>query len=106
MSKALHLDDLQLRKAALNYRAVNNKLRQTILRFIHKEGRVTVTPVYQKLKLEQSVASQHLAILRKAKIVATEREGRFIFYSINYQWLQQLHDIADSLQVQTKVTRP
>lgn len=64
-------------------RALNHKLRQQILEFISLRGRVTVTEVYRKLWLEQSVASQQLAILRKAGIVYTEREGKFIFYSVN-----------------------
>ena len=46
---------------------------------------MTVTDIYVKLRLEQSVASQHLAILRKAGVVQTERDGKFIFYSLGYQ---------------------
>jgi DNA-binding transcriptional ArsR family regulator len=33
--------------------------------------------------LEQSVASQHLAILRRANVVMTERDGKFIHYVLN-----------------------
>ncbi|HMW27776.1 MAG TPA: ArsR family transcriptional regulator, partial [Ferruginibacter sp.] len=40
--------------------------------------------------LEQSVASQHLAILRKAGIVSTEREGKFIYYMVNYKRLDEI----------------
>jgi DNA-binding transcriptional ArsR family regulator len=59
--------------------------------------RITVTEIYIKLKLEQSVASQHLAILRKAGIVSTERDGKCIFYSVNYNRLKQVHEIAKEL---------
>ena len=62
----LKIDVLTLKKAALVLRAVNHKLRQQILKLIHQKGRITVTEIYVKLRLEQSVASQHLAILRKA----------------------------------------
>ena len=35
--------------------------------------------MYVKLRLEQSVASQHLAILRKAGFVRAERERESLF---------------------------
>lgn len=74
---------LSLQHGKNQIRALNHKLRQQILEFISARGRVIVTEVYTKLRLEQSVASQQLAILRKAGIVDTEREGKFIFYSVN-----------------------
>jgi DNA-binding transcriptional ArsR family regulator len=105
MSDALHLDDLKLRKAALNYRAVNNKVRQHILRLIHKNARMTVTPIYKAINLQQAAVSQHLAILRTAGLVNTERDGKFVFYSINYQRLKQLHDVAEILHFKAPSTR-
>ncbi|HEV7620980.1 MAG TPA: metalloregulator ArsR/SmtB family transcription factor, partial [Flavisolibacter sp.] len=80
VSSELKIDVIQLKKAALILRAVNHKLRQQILRLIHQNGKMTVTEIYVKLRLEQSVASQHLAILRKAGYVHTLRDGKFIYY--------------------------
>lgn len=77
-------DYAAVKKAALILRAINHKLRQQILELVHEEGKITVTELYVKLRLEQSVASQHLAILRRAGIVSTTREGKFIWYSVNY----------------------
>jgi DNA-binding transcriptional ArsR family regulator len=79
----LHIDYHNIKKASLILRSLNHKLRQQILKIIHEEKKITVTEIYVKLRLEQSVASQHLAILRKAGIVATQREGKFIYYTIN-----------------------
>ena len=70
-SSELKIDVIQLKKAALILRAVNHKLRQQIMKLIHQNGKMTVTEIYVKLRLEQSVASQHLAILRKAGFVNT-----------------------------------
>jgi DNA-binding transcriptional ArsR family regulator len=61
-SSELKIDVLQLKKAALILRAINHKLRQQILKLIHQNGKMTVTEIYVKLRLEQSVASQHLAM--------------------------------------------
>lgn len=94
VDKDLKIDLLQLKKAALILRAINHKLRQQILKLIHQKERITVTEIYVKLRLEQSVASQHLAILRKAGFVTTERDGKFIFYSVNSQRLQEVNRFA------------
>ena len=77
------IDYHNIKKAAMVLRAINHKLRQQVLKTIHENKRIDVTDLYVKLRLEQSVASQHLAILRKAGVVSTERDGKNIFYTIN-----------------------
>jgi DNA-binding transcriptional ArsR family regulator len=93
----LKIDILQLKKAALILRAVNHKLRQQILKLLHQNEKMTVTEIYVKLRLEQSVASQHLAILRKAGFVNTLRDGKFIYYSVNHDRLNQVHNFVHEL---------
>ena len=68
-----------------------NALRQQIMRLLEDQQRMTVTEIYVQLRLEQSVASQHLAILRRAGIVETFRDGKYISYSINAERLAQLN---------------
>ena len=77
----LDIDNHIIRRAAMVLRALNHKLRQEIIAIIQENKRLTVTQLYVKLRLEQSVASQHLSILRKAGVVSTERDGKFIFYN-------------------------
>jgi len=93
----LKVDLLNVKKAALVLRAINHKLRQQILKQIDDQGRMTVTELYVKLRLEQSVASQHLAILRKAGFVKTERDGKFIYYSVNSDRMQELNQFVEEL---------
>ena len=93
----LKVDLLNVKKAALILRAVNHKLRQQILKLIDEHEKMTVTDLYVKLRLEQSVASQHLAILRKAGFVKTTRDGKFIFYSINAGRMQELNQFVEEL---------
>lgn len=96
-SVELNIEVIQLKKAALILRAINHKLRQQILKLVHQHGKMTVTEIYVKLRLEQSVASQHLAILRKAGYVNTVRDGKFIYYSVNYERLDQVHNVVHEL---------
>ncbi|NDD17144.1 MAG: transcriptional regulator, partial [Chitinophagia bacterium] len=84
-------------KAAMILRALNHKLRQQIVKLIDEHKKVTVTEIYVKLRLEQSVASQHLAILRRASIVTTIREGKFIYYAVDYNRLEQINKFVEQL---------
>jgi hypothetical protein len=88
-----------VKKAALILRALNHKLRQQILDLIHAEKKITVTEIYVRMRLEQSVASQHLAILRKAGIVDTLRDGKFIYYSVNFSRIDDINRIVAELLV-------
>ena|SRR5437868_3049683 len=93
----LQIDYHSLKKASLVLRSLNHKLRQQIVRIISDDERITVTEIYVKLRLEQSVASQHLAILRKAGIVSTQRDGKFIYYTINQPRVQALERFVKDL---------
>jgi DNA-binding transcriptional ArsR family regulator len=96
-SSTLNVDYHALKKAAMVLRALNHKLRQQLLKLIEDEKRITVTEIYVRLRLEQSVASQHLAILRKAGIVNTERDGKFIFYTVNYKRIDEISHFVKEL---------
>jgi DNA-binding transcriptional ArsR family regulator len=91
------IDFLQVKKAALILRALNHKLRQQLLKLLEEKARLTVTEIYSRLKLEQSVASQHLAILRRAGIVRTERDGKFIYYILNYPRIAEIGNSVNEL---------
>ena len=91
------IDYHNIKKAAMVLRALNHKLRQQVLKTIHENKRIDVTDIYVKLRLEQSVASQHLAILRKAGILSTERIGKFIFYSINSSRIEEINGLVNNL---------
>ncbi len=93
----LTVDTLGVKKAALILRAFNHKLRQQILKLIDNHGKITVTEIYVKLRIEQSVASQHLSVLRKADFVKTERDGKFIYYAINPTRLRELNQFVSDL---------
>ena len=96
-STSVNLDYHALKKAALVLRALNHKLRQQLLKLIEEEKKITVTEIYVRLRLEQSVASQHLAILRKAGIVNTERDGKFIFYTVNFKRIDEISHFVKEL---------
>lgn len=95
--KSFTLDFGTVKNAALTLRALNHNLRKQMVKLLEENKKLPVTEIYKKLKLEQSVASQHLAILRNAGIVQTEREGKFIYYSLNKDRIAEVADIVESL---------
>lgn len=69
-------------------RALAHPLRLKIIRVIHENnGVANVGEIYTALDIEQSIASQHLRVLRQAALVKTRRDRKFIFYTLDYDRL-------------------
>lgn len=80
----LQIDNDQLQVTSDILRALAHPLRMKILEFIDKNKTINVNKIYNTLKIEQSITSQHLKILRASGLVHTHREGKFIHYTIDY----------------------
>ena len=93
----LMIESSMINKGALALRTINHVLRRQILQLIHEKKRVIVTEIHTKFRIEQSVASEHLALLRKENFVRTERDGRFIFYSVNYDTIEKNGKLIEEL---------
>jgi len=97
MNQEIKMDYLAVKDASMIIRSIKNKLRQEILNMLEENRRMKVTDIYVKLNIEQSITSQHLAILRRAKIVNTERQGREIYYSLNFKQIQKVELFINKL---------
>ena len=78
----------------LNYsctlmRALAHPLRLKILEYIDQKGETNVNKIYNTLRIEQSITSQHLKILRLAGIVDGRRDGKKVYYTINYDIIER-----------------
>jgi ArsR family transcriptional regulator, virulence genes transcriptional regulator len=91
-----------IKKAILVLKALDHKIRQQIIDTIDENNTLTVTELYNKLGLEQSVASQQLGILRKAGVVTATRHGKKIHYAIDKERLSVIEQHAEDLL--TKLT--
>jgi DNA-binding transcriptional ArsR family regulator len=80
----LDIDDAKLQVSSDILRALAHPLRMKILEFIDKNKSINVNKIYNSMKLEQSITSQHLKILRATGLVHTHREGKYIHYSLDY----------------------
>ncbi|MGB0838685.1 MAG: ArsR/SmtB family transcription factor [Chitinophagales bacterium] len=97
-------DQVSLDNSTEILRALAHPLRMRILEFIDGKDVINVNRIYNTLKLEQSITSQHLRILRNVGLVETRREGKFIYYSINYDKLSSSVDsITKFIEIGEKV---
>lgn len=80
-SKFINFDDVK--KAAVVIRALNNPLRKRLIENLLISEKATVTNLVFNLREKQTVISQHLRILRSAKIVTFLRKGKNVYYFLN-----------------------
>ncbi len=78
------IDSKKLEYAVELTRALAHPLRMQIMGFIDQNESVNVISIYHALKLEQSITSHHLRILKKVDVVSSEKVGKNMIYSINY----------------------
>lgn len=64
------------------FQALASPARIAIIELLRDEGEVAVTTVYERLELEQTNVSQHLAVLRAKQLVVARRDGNRVFYSL------------------------
>jgi ArsR family transcriptional regulator, virulence genes transcriptional regulator len=77
-------------------KALGNRHRLMILCELSK-GECQVGELLQKLDLPQSSLSQHLARLRRDKLVTTRRASQAIFYSLANGKVVRMMDLLDEL---------
>lgn len=80
-------------------RALAHPLRMRILEFIDRNKSINVNKIYNTLKLEQSITSQHLKILRSTGLVLTHRDGKFIHYTLDYNKIAMAVKAIDNFMV-------
>lgn len=86
--------DTYLRDAAEVVRALAHPLRLRIIELLDRQAPLNVQAIYTGLSIEQSIASQHLRVLRHARLVQTHRQGKEIYYLLNGQRLEKATDVA------------
>lgn len=93
----LNIDKLNL--AAKRLRALAHPLRIAIIEKLSADSELSVTEIYNYLKIEQAVASHHLSILKKNGLLFTKRVGKNIYYSLKIQELSQVIECVNKCDV-------
>lgn len=74
------------------FQALANPTRIAVLDEL-RSGELTVGDLVQRLKVEQSNLSQHLAILRARQIVSARKSGSQVFYSVRDTTIFRILDL-------------
>ncbi len=80
-------------------KAVSNERRLLILCHL-LDGEMSVGEINDKLDLSQSALSQHLALLRRHKLVKTRKEAQTVFYQLNSSQAEALIALLHKLYCQ------
>ncbi|MEM8527597.1 MAG: metalloregulator ArsR/SmtB family transcription factor [Bacteroidota bacterium] len=102
METRLAINQEKLTESSEILRALAHPLRMKILEFIDQNDEINVNKIYNTLRLEQSITSQHLRILRLAGLVETERNGKYIYYSINYDRIYNASIAINNFEARNK----
>lgn len=71
------------------FKALSDENRQKILLSLEEQGELSVSQLVERFDLSQPTMSHHLGVLRNAGLVNDRREGQFIYYAINRNWLSE-----------------
>lgn len=72
-----------LEKSTERLRGVAHPIRLAIIDLLHRNKHMTVTEIFEQLKIDQAVASHHLSILKTLDIVDVKRDGRNSIYALS-----------------------
>ncbi|MCP4122523.1 MAG: helix-turn-helix transcriptional regulator [Bacteroidetes bacterium] len=86
-------------------RALAHPLRISLLNYIDSNQPVKVLNIHTDLNLDQSIASQHLRVLRDSGLVKTTRDGKFVFYIIDSTFVFHTLEAIKDFDVKTLAHR-
>lgn len=92
---------LSTKKAVALFHALSDETRLALLDRL-KDGEQCVCELMDSMKATQSRLSFHLKVLKDAGLVEDRREGRWMYYSLSSQALEELEDLVDSLKKAAK----
>lgn len=88
----IEIDIKKIEAVANKLRTISHPLRIAIITLLDNNGKMNVTEIYTKLKIEQATASHHLNILKNKGILVSTRVGKQTYYSLKKGILSQLND--------------
>ncbi|HYV94362.1 MAG TPA: winged helix-turn-helix transcriptional regulator [Chitinophagales bacterium] len=101
----IELDLKKVKAAVMVLRSIRNPLRTKILALIDANPGITVSEIFSRMRLEQSVTSLHVGSLRRSGIVRTERAGKKIHYYADYENIKAISLLVNQLAKYYKGTR-
>ena len=70
-------------------KALSDPVRREILNLL-KQGRLSAGEIGARFDITAAAVSRHLSVLKEADLVFDQREGKFIYYSLNTSVLEEV----------------
>lgn len=81
------------------FQALGDENRQQIIMLLLENKQMNVTQITDKMGISRPAVSHHLKILRQAELIAADRHGKEIFYSIiAREFLKQVKDLLQAIE--------
>ena len=81
------------------FKSLSESVRQQLLKYLMLNGRSDIGTIAGHLPQDRSVISRHLQLMQDAGILICEKEGRFVYYSINGpEFLAKLESLVDQVR--------
>lgn len=90
-------DNDTLEYAYSRLRGIAHPMRIAIIELLIVNKKMTVTQIYEKMNVEQAVASHHLIILKNKGVVESNRSGKNSYYSIRESALKKIEESVEIL---------
>ncbi len=94
----MNIDIKKLESAAETLKAIAHPIRISIVGLLDKDNELSVTEIYESLKIEQAVASHHLSILKNKDVLIVNRVGKNCFYKLKHPQLSQIITCIETCQ--------
>lgn len=89
------------------FKTLSEPVRVQILKFLLLNGRSDIGTIAEQMPQDRSVISRHLNLMYEAGILASEKEGRYIYYDVNPgEFLEKVEGIAGTLRTCISVCCP
>lgn len=88
------------------FKAIGDATRFRILGLLSENGRLCVTALANRLQVAQPTVSQHLKVLKTARLVRSERIGNHNHYTIQPDTLKRLAEQIDIFSAPPLSTLP
>ena len=79
------------------FQALSDETRLLILEHL-KDGEQCVCDLTEMFKTGQSRLSFHLRVLKEAGLILARPEGRWVYYSLNSEGVEELQEVVNSLK--------
>jgi DNA-binding transcriptional ArsR family regulator len=76
------------------FNALADPTRRKIIELLAKRGQLSATQIYENFPVSPPAISQHLKVLREAKLVLVEKRAQQRIYRINPEAMLELEDWA------------